>query len=158
MSYYRINISDKRAVFQMAKPAISGKKVYFDPFAGTCEIKHSVKASKTSSIKFPESTFKPRNILWFLNKLGFKLIYDSDKKNVEIKLPKDTEARENLFSAYAHFYEHEVNFMRLDSLFYEGATSIYLQPFSIHHGLLENPTIIDVPNVVDGLILPEVEN
>lgn len=158
MSYYRIRTSDKKAVYQMAKSAISGKKVYFDPFAGSCEIKHSVNATKTSTIKFPKSTFRPKNILWFLKRLEFELNYIKEKKIVEIKLPKDKEARKNLFSAYEHFFEHEINFMRLDSLFFEGDTSIYLLTFHVQHGLLEDPVFIEVPNVVDGLILPDVED
>lgn len=158
MSYYRIRTSDKRAVYQMAKPALEGKKVLFDPFAGTCEISYSVNATKTSTVNFPQFTFRPKNILWFLNKLGFELTYIEEKKIVEVKLPKDNKIREDLFSAYNHFFKHEINFMQLDSLFFEGYTSIYLLTFRVHYGLLENPVFIEVPNVVDGLILPDVED
>ena len=157
MSYYRIRTSDKRAVLSMAKPVINGNTVYFFPFNGFYKILESTNKETSTQKSLSKSTYSPKNILWFLKKIGFELNYNEEKKYVEISIPKDTEKRDNLFSTYNYFFVEKKNFKYLDSLFSENDKSIYLLTYRASYGLLDDPLYIDAPNVVDGLILPDIK-
>ena len=159
MNYYKIEVSDKKTALKIAKSAVSGNPVYYNPFTGEINVRRLVLDIPKENFSIKCHKENPKNVLWILHQMGFKMKFERLANSVLITLPIDKSKRSDIIKIYEELLHgcYSSFFLSLATLHQEH-DSILNMTNKVYLSNYSSSQIIEVPNVVNGLYLSIIDD
>ncbi len=157
MTYYLIEVSEKKVAYTISAAVMKGNIVYYNPFTGVIDVRYINNNIENHSYNKKRNTANPKNVIFILHLMGFELKYDPETKFVQVKLPDDKEKNIDIQFVYTKYFLDDSAFLSLSTLF----PAENLSPLKYQYAYYISNYGTDLitphtPNVLDNLVLPNL--
>ena len=157
MTYYLIEVSEKKVAYTISAAVMKGNIVYYNPFTGVIDVRYINNNIENHSYNKKRNTVNPKSVIFILHLMGFELKYDSETQFVQVKLPDHKEKNIDIQFVYNKYFLDDSAFLALSTLF----PAENLSPLKYQYAYYISNYGTDLitphtPNVLDNLVLPNI--